>query len=68
MFHSVEPVLNVLRNQVHPIGIRNVARQTGLQKKVCRAILRNLVTSGTIQKVDPCSVGSNKVRLSLYKL
>jgi ribosomal protein S25 len=66
-FQSDTPILDALRGEVHPLGTRRIAKKTGVQKKVCRAILRDLSKKGVIQRVHPCVVGSCKTKLTLYK-
>ena len=66
-YQSDTPILNALSGEVHPLSTRNVAKKTGVQKKVCRAILRDLSKKGVIQRVHPSVVGSCKSKIALYK-
>lgn len=59
-------ILSILE-QHQQMGVRTMAKRSNIQKKRCRAILRNLHRRGVIQKVPPSVVGSNKTKNSLYK-
>jgi len=66
-FQSDDPILNILKDEIHPFSTRRIAKKTGIQKKVCRAILRDLTKKKVIHRVHPSSVGSYKTKITLYK-
>lgn len=59
-------ILSILEKRPQ-MSVRTMAKRSNIQKKRCRAILRNLHRKGVIQKVPPSIVGSNKTKISLYK-
>lgn len=49
-----------------PLGIKTLAKKTGIQKNRVRAIMRQHEKSGKVVRVDPSRVGSFKKNLSVF--
>ena len=70
MFHgtSGETLLATITESPSPLGIRTMARKTGLSKKCVRAVMRDFEKRGTVRRVSPSSVGSGKSVQTIFCL
>lgn len=49
-----------------PLGIKTLAKKTGIQKKRVQAVMREQEKNGKVVRVEPSRVGSFKKHLSVF--
>lgn len=66
MDSSYDTLYTAVADSPSPLGIRTLAKKTGIQKKRVRAIMRQQEKSGKVVRVDPIRVGSFKSKQSIF--
>lgn len=61
-----DTLYTVIANSPSPLGIKTLAKRTGIQRKRVKAIMREQVNSGKVVRIHPSKVGSHKTQLSIF--
>ena len=66
MDSSYDTLYTAVADSPSPLGIRTLAKKTGIQKKRVRAIMREQEKNGKVVRVNPGRVGSCKLKQSIF--
>ena len=66
MDSSYDTLYTAVADSPSPLGIRTLAKKTGIQKKRVRVIMREQEKNGKVVRVNPGRVGSCKSKQSIF--